>query len=287
MEVSGNFAHEYSSEAITRVKATCLTLAQVLGEALLRQTVIVGGLVPTLLYADAIPSAETGPHVGTLDVDLALDLVILEEDLYEDMARRLSRAGFAPDANAKGNATRQRWRSQNGVSVDFLMPPVPPDEQGGRLQNLTGAFAASTMRGLDLALTHALRITLRGTDLEGRSVTLRIPVCAPHLFIALKALAMANRDKHKDAYDIYYVLKHDERSPKILGTMLAEFADQPPVADAIGVLDRDFQNVDGRGPIDVCRFLGRAGDEDLAADVLAFGRVFTSAYREGSNGGAA
>jgi hypothetical protein len=98
-----------------------------LGDDLLRETVIVGGLVPSLLYTDAIPSAETGPHVGTLDVDLALDLVILEEDRYEDMAERLARAGFVPDTNPEGNIIRQRWRTQNGVSVDFLMPPVPPD----------------------------------------------------------------------------------------------------------------------------------------------------------------
>jgi hypothetical protein len=51
------------------------------------------------------------------------------------------------------------------------------------------------------------------------------------------------------------------------------------VTDAIGVLDRDFQSVDGRGPVGVCRFLGREGDEDLAADVLAFVRAFLSGYR--------
>jgi hypothetical protein len=148
-----------------------------------------------------------------------------------------------------------------------------------KLQHLTGAFAASTMRGLDLALAHAVQITLEGTDLTGRNVTRSLPVCAPHLFIALKALAIANRDKHKDAYDLYYVLKHDERGPGAMGKILAAFSDQLPVTDAIGVLDRDFQSVDGRGPVDVCRFLGRESDEDLAADVLAFVRAFLSGYR--------
>lgn len=283
MEVAGNSAHEYSPEAVARVKATCLTLAQVLGEELMRETVIVGGLVPTLLYPDAIPSAETGPHVGTLDVDLVLDLVILEDNRYEDMAKRLLRASFAPDTNLKGNLTRQRWRSQNGISIDFLMPPVPPDERAAKLQGLTGDLAVQTMRGLDLALTHALTITLGGTDLEARNVSRAIPVCAPHIFIALKALAMGNRDKHKDAYDIYYVLKHDYLGPEALGNMLAAFADRPPVADGISFLDRDFQTVDGRGPIDVCRFLGELGNEDLAADVLAFSLAFMSGYRAASS----
>jgi hypothetical protein len=116
-------------------------------------------------------------------------------------------------------------------------------------------------------------------SIAGRNVTRSLPVCAPHLFIAPKALAIANRDKHKDAYDLYYVLKHDERGPEALGKILAAFSDRLPVTDAIGVLDRDFQSVDGRGPVDVCRFLGREGDEDLAADVLAFVRAFLSGYR--------
>ena len=75
MEVKGNSAQDYRSEAVERVKATCLTIAQVLGDELLRQTVIVGGLVPVLLYADTPPSAETGAHVGTLDLDIALALL--------------------------------------------------------------------------------------------------------------------------------------------------------------------------------------------------------------------
>lgn len=255
-------------------------IAQVLGDELLRDTVIVGGLVPTLLYSDLTPAPETGAHVGTFDVDLALDLVILNEERYEDIVERLERARFVPDANAAGNTTRQRWRSPTGVSIDFLMPPVPPDKRGGRLQGLTSDFAAQTMRGLDLAFKHPLAITLRGVDLDGRNVTRTLPVCAPDIFVMLKALAIANRDRRKDAYDLYYVLKHDVQGPQALGRDLAGFGAHAAVPDAVAVLEREFRTLDGRGPTDVCRFMDQVGNDDLAADVLAFSRDFLGGYGE-------
>ena len=84
-------------------------------------------------------------------------------------------------------------RADNGAQIDFLMPPVPPDKQGGRQQSLTGELAAGTMRGLDLALRHRVLVDLSGKDLEGRSVDRSLPVCAPEIFIMLKALAIAGR----------------------------------------------------------------------------------------------
>jgi len=279
MDVTGNSAKAYTPQTIARVKSTCLTLAQALGDDLLAETVIVGGLVPTLLYESATPMTDVGAHVGTLDVDLALDLVILETERYEDMAERLDRAEFAPDEKASGVKTRQRWRSPDGVSIDFLMPPVPPDEAGKRIQSITPDLAASTMRGLDLALAHAIRIPLAGTDLKGRNVTREIPVCPAHLFVMLKALAMRHRDKHKDAYDLYFVLATDDRKPEGLGAALAAFATHSAVAEAIATIERDFDSVDGRAAVDVCTFLGRPGDDALAGDVLAFGRAFLAGYR--------
>ena len=280
MEIAGNSAHDYLPEAIERVKAKCLTVAQVLGDELMSQAVIVGGLVPTLLYLDAAPSAETGLHVGTLDLDLALDLVILDDERYEAISERLSRAKFSLDEKEDGRFRRQRWRSPNGILVDFLMPPVPPDNKGGRLQSLTQDLAAFTMRGLDMALTNPVPVALGGLDLAGRRVTRRILVCAPHVFVVLKALAIAGRDKHKDAYDIYFVLKNDEQEPSALGGLAATLSNRDVVTEAVHLIDRDFRTVDGRGPQDVCRFLDRAEDNDLAADVLAYGTAFVVGFRE-------
>jgi hypothetical protein len=253
-------------------------MAQVLGDELLQQTVVVGGLVPTLLYAGVAPSPETGAHVGTTDLDLTLDVAILEEARYEEIAARFSRAGFVPDKKENGNIVRQRWTRPEGAKIDFLMPPVAPDTKGGSLQSLTSELAAFTMLGLDLALGHSITCELSSDDLEGSKVTRRIPVCAPHIYVILKGLAIARRAKNKDAYDLYYVLKHDGARPRALGNKLAAVASHDAVVQGIASIERDFHGIDARGPRDVGRFLGELGDE-LAADVYAHAVEFLEGFR--------
>ncbi len=58
-------------------------------------------------YADLPVGAD--PHVGTMDLDLGLDLAILDDQRYEGIAERLRDSGFAPDISDKGNDVRQRW----------------------------------------------------------------------------------------------------------------------------------------------------------------------------------
>lgn len=101
----------------------CLSIAQILGDTIQDDAVIVGGLVPALLYQDVPPAWEYGGYAGMYDMDLALDLVILEEERYENVAHCLKSHGFTPDINDNGNITRQRWRSAANVTIDFLMPP--------------------------------------------------------------------------------------------------------------------------------------------------------------------
>lgn len=280
MEITGNSISEYTPSGLVKVKAMCLSIAQILGDTIKDDAVVVGGLVPTLLYQDVEPVWEYGGHAGTHDMDLALDLVILEEERYENVAECLRRSGFTPDANGDGNLTRQRWRSSSGATIDFLMPPVPPKNKIGNVQSLTSTFGAVTMKGLDLALRHRQLIPLAGKDIEGRTVEREVPVCPAEVFVALKAIAIARRDKAKDAYDIHYTLLHDPRRAEGLGEALSRLAPHDAVSAAIESLQRDYQNVDGRGPSDVCKFLGKRNDLDLAgqalANVLDFLRPFAS-----------
>ncbi len=275
--MSGTSISDYSSDDLARVKATCLSIAQALGDTITEDAVIVGGLVPVLLYQNVDPVWEFGQHAGTRDVDLALDLVILEPERYERVADSLRRSGFAPDETESGNIVRQRWRARDGTLVDFLLPPVPPDTIGGRQQSLTNELAAFTMRGLDLALAHRMVMPLAGVDLQGRNVERRLPVCRAELFVMLKALASAGRDKPKDAYDIHYALLHDPRGPEGLGADLRALAPHHAIDAALESLGRDYMEVDSRGPRDVCTFLGRVGDHELAGDALAFVRAFLAA----------
>lgn len=48
----------------------------------------------------------TGVHVGTIDLDVGLQLALLDEGRYRMLTERLRDAGFEMDKNDNGNPTR-------------------------------------------------------------------------------------------------------------------------------------------------------------------------------------
>lgn len=276
----GGLAIDYSPESLLRIKATCLTVAQILGEDMLRDdVVIVGGLVPSLLYPDAEPHPVLGAHVGTNDLDIALDLVILNDQRYEDITERLRRGGFAPDTKEDGAIVRQRWRSSEGTLIDFLVALNPPEgPRKPELQSFNAEFAAIRTLGLDLALSLKETASLAGLDLRGRQYSAALPVCRADVFIMLKAIAMSEREKNKDAYDLYFALEHVEGGPAGVGASLREIGAHPALKKMDANLGKYFQTIDSPGPRRVAAFVGEPENNDLAADVLASVKELLAAY---------
>jgi hypothetical protein len=194
----------YSAGQLKAVRATCLSLASILGD-LLDDLVVVGGLVPSLLIDNAASRKE--PHLGSLDVDVGLEVAMLDTGRYHTFAERLRGRDFEPDKNEQGNPTRQRWTHKKfkNVKVDFLMAPVGT-AAAGTLQDLEADLAAVVTPGLPLAFRDRERIRLADRTLEDEAITRDIPVCGAGALLVLKALAFRNRGENKDAYDLWYLL---------------------------------------------------------------------------------
>ncbi|MGZ3530825.1 MAG: nucleotidyl transferase AbiEii/AbiGii toxin family protein, partial [Vulcanimicrobiaceae bacterium] len=224
--MSGGFSSsEYEPTHLALAKSACLTIAQIFGETMMaNDVVIVGGLVPSLLFADEEADPLLGTHVGTHDVDIVLSLLVLDDERYKTIRELLIANGFTNDISEEGNIVRQRWiLAGRGVEVDFLMPLDPPDGPGaGRPQHLTKDFAAIKMLGLDLAIEHKQMIDLSGRDLDHVELTRAIPVCRPEVLVVLKAIAIVERMKPKDAYDLCFVLRKVSGGPLAAAAWLKE-----------------------------------------------------------------
>lgn len=139
-------------------------------------------------------------HPGTNDLDVGLALALLYDQRYAELSARLHAEGFEPDTNANDNPTLQRWRIGNlNVTVDFLMPPAPDQDQARRVQALQPDFGALVTPGLELAFDERVEVDLDGHTLKGERARRTIPVCGPALFVVLKALAFGDRGEPKDA----------------------------------------------------------------------------------------
>jgi len=96
-------ASEYKSEQVDLVQATCLCVATKLGD-MMGDLVIVGGLVPSLIIDQERLPSDIAPHVGTMDLDIGLQIALLNEGRYRQLTERLRDAGFAMDKNDASSA---------------------------------------------------------------------------------------------------------------------------------------------------------------------------------------
>lgn len=251
----------YGAEQLEQVRSVCLYVATKLAD-LRDDWVIIGGLVPSLLIDQQRLSA-VDRHVGTLDVDLGLQLGILADEGYREITARLREAGFGPDSNEAGNIVRQRWKHASAVlsTVEFLIPPASPGQHGGSLQNLERDFAAVVAPGVDLAFRDRRLVTLSGTTVLGEEASRDVFVCGPGAYVVLKALAFAGRGANKDAYDLYYVLQHYEGGLAEIAESIRLLRGESVVTEALAVLDREFRRLDATGPTRTGVFLGLVTDE--------------------------
>jgi len=265
-------AVDYSRGQLERVRATCLYVATKLGD-LLDDIVVVGGLVPSLIVDQTMLPEGTEAHPGTQDLDLGLALALLDQERYRAISQRLREAGFSPDVNEQGNPTRQRWRVRSPdatVTVDFLIPPSRPDDQGGTLRDLEIDFAAFIISGLRLAFLDRQIVRLNGTTIFGERAERDVPVCGPGAFVVLKALAFNARGYRKDAYDLYYVVRNYGRRVEDVAIRFRRLLREPEAGEALEILRRDFLDHGGLGPMRAAQFLRGTTDDDIQADVVGF-----------------
>lgn len=266
-------ASSYTPEGLEHIRIACLTVAGVLGDLMEEEITIVGGLVPSLIIDQTQLPEGAEPHPGTMDLDLALQLAVLEEGGYKEISARLRGAGFEPDKNSNGNLTVQRWVVATGdtaqVTIDFLIPPVG-EHNFRRIFNLESDFGAVIAPSLDLAFQDRMIHTLDGVNARGDRVTRDVWVCGPGALVVLKALACRGREKPKDAFDLYYVLRNFQNGPADVAARLRPWCQEPGVVKARSILETDFSDVTREGPRRVARFLGMDNDEALQAQVVAY-----------------
>ncbi len=264
-------ASDYKSEHVELVRSACLYVATKLGD-LMDEVVVAGGLVPSLLIDQSALPDGVSAHVGTMDLDVGLKLALLDEGRYSTLTERLRDAGFVQDRTEDGRPTRQRWRVNGlgSVTVDFLIPPSLPTDQGGNLRDIEKDFAAVIAPGLKLAFEDRRRVRIGGKTIFGEKATRDVWVCGPGAFVVLKALAFFERGENKDAYDLYYLIRNFGSGVEDIAACLRPFLDDPEAQRAIEVLRTDFLDHDGVGPRRVAEFLRDGPDDEIQADVVVF-----------------
>ena len=250
--------------------------------------VLVGGWVPFLLVRDL--GRGDFSHVGSIDVDLAVDPDRMDPEGYASIVETISRRGYGPRRASDGQVVPFSFTKavapQHGgpgldAQVDFLTSAAR--EQGThRHRRVQPSLPARVAEGCQLAFDHNAVRRLEGVlpgDGEA-SATIRALDIAGCL--GMKGIALGARYQEKDAYDIHSVIAHCLSGPEDAAREVAPHMDQPAMTKGIGVIEERFRSIRAEGPSWVATFLhptDRVEWERAAAAAYVDVKAFVDAIR--------
>lgn len=251
---------DYTAEAIEAGKSVLIELVHLLGE-FRDHIVVVGGWVPALLFARA-----PEPHVGTIDIDLALDFPRIPEEAYRTILEALRRRGYRQDTQQPFRFFRDvpvPGREPITVEVDFLAGEYGGTGRGRRTQPVQD-LRARKARGCDLAFSDPVPITVEGELPGGGRDRVRVRVAGVVPWLVMKGMALEERVKEKDAYDVYYCVRYYPGGPAALAAEFGPHLRNKLVREGLGKIRSAFLSVDHTGPRWVAAFLDVTDPEERA-----------------------
>ena len=258
-------ANDYDDRTTAAVKSVLVEIGQILG-SFKGKFAVIGGAVPWLLLSKSDMS-----HIGTADVDLSLDAEALGDGEYVPLVESLQKQGYNQREGLRRFQLVRTVPARDGgsdidVIVDFLMPRdveivknTPP---------LISNFAVQRADGADLALKFYQMVAIDSEMPSGGHNRVHIAVASIPALLAMKGYAIANRQKPKDAYDIYFCIRN---FPDGIDALVAETKPLLEVDTARKgylLIAGKFRDVDDFGPTKVREFVegsdvlgGRTADQ--------------------------
>jgi nucleotidyltransferase AbiEii toxin of type IV toxin-antitoxin system len=267
---------DYSPRQTDAARRVLVDLGQTLA-AFYDCLVVVGGWVPDLLLAGA---AE--PHVGSIDVDLALDARKLGDGRYAELLRvLLATRRYRPGRKAFQllvDVDIGDGGKPIEVEVEFLAPKEVKLKKN-RPKLLEG-FRVLQAEGCGAAFYAPEQVEVKGRMVRGAQNKVTLRVASLPDFLVMKAHAIGGRDKPKDSYDLCYCLDHFPGGIGQLARVWRERAMEPDVNKAVKILREKFGAVDAFGPGQVVEFLALENGEAAAMQTRRAFELVQSLLRE-------
>ena len=249
---------DYSDRQIEAAHRVLVDLGQVL-KSFEDCLVVVGGWVPDLLMEKAEEA-----HVGSIDVDLALDAEKLAAGRYAGLLKALldTRRYQQADEPFKlyAEVDLQDGQPSIRVDVDFLKSPDAKTKKNK--PKFTQNFRPLDASGCSAAFEHPELVVITGKMIKGKTNRVQFRVASIADFLIMKSYALANRDKPKDAYDLCFCLDNYPGGLKKLAANWKKRAASKDVIKAIGILKEKFATVEAYGPGQVVEFYNSAHTEE-------------------------
>ena len=249
---------DYGEREVATCRSVLLELIHVLGE-FKEHMIIIGGWVPTFLF----PRAEER-HVGSLDIDVALDFAHIPADSYQTILTALLKNGYVQDPRQPFRFYRKMKTldgSEMTIEVDFMSGEYGGTGKSRRTQRVQNVRARKA-RGCDLAFVNSVAVTLEGERPGGGRDKADFQVAGIVAFLIMKGMALFDRSKEKDAYDIYYCIEHFVGGPEAMAREFALSSKNLLVREGLAKIRSKFASIHHIGPKWVADFLEISDKEE-------------------------
>ena len=249
---------QYGEREVNACKAVLLELVHLLGE-LKDNIVIIGGWSPTFLLPQS-----SEPHIGSLDIDVALNFSRIPDDTYRTILETFLKRGYVQDKQQPFRFFRTvkvEGRESIIVEIDLMAGEYGGTGKGHRTQKVQDVCARKA-RGCDLAFDSTVTVTIEGVLPDGGRDRESFKVAGIVPFLVMKGMVMNERMKEKDAYDIYYCVEHFPGGVESLALEFKTFRKNKLVLEGLGKIRSKFASVEHIGPRWVADFLEVTEKED-------------------------
>lgn len=249
---------DYEPRQVEAAQRVLIDIGQVLA-SFLESIVVVGGWVPDLLI-----ESPTEAHVGSVDVDLALDARRLGDGRYAELLALLLDTGRYRQGEKSFQLVTDvdlgDGESPVRVDVDFLAP------EDVRLKKshpkLIEGFRVLQFPACAVAFVNPEERELTGKMTSGAENTVSIRVASLPDFLLMKAHAIGKRDKPKDAYDFCYCFDEVPDAFESVATNWRARGHDPLVVEAVRILSEKFKSTSHYGPRQLAQFHSDATEDD-------------------------
>jgi hypothetical protein len=241
---------DYTAEAVRAAHSVLIELMNLLGEYR-ENIVLIGGWVPDLLL-----SKEGEPHVGSIDVDLALDHKKIKDEGYRTIRVLLLNGGYEEgDQPFVFERTVDVDGKEVVVEVDFLAGEYEGTGKKHRHQKIEEqGMRPRKARGCDIVFEEPKEEIIEGQLPGGGKDSVKVRVASIVPFFVMKGMAMEGRLKEKDPWDVYYCIKN---YPGGVDALVQEFEPHVKhglVKEGLEKIANKFASVEHVGPKSVAYF---------------------------------
>ena len=192
--------------------------------------------------------------------------------MYETILETLRRIGYVQRKNAQGKdvpasfeKTIMKGRAPFTMQIDFLAGEYGGSARNHRHQKVQDLLARKG-RGTDFVFDNYCKKEIQGKFPNGAEVRVSLFVANELAVFAMKGVAIGQRTKAKDFYDLYMIAKHLGGGPAALGRQLRAFKGNRVIVEAAKNVRRYFDSPNGLGPVSVAEFQGE--DDPDAREIL-------------------